>query len=67
MTNNAAELLDAVTRLSPQELAVFRALYTDFDAKQWDQQFENDVATGRLDWLLHEARKDRQEGRCEER
>ena len=61
------QLEEALRRLSPDERAAFRAWYAQFDAEEWDRQFEADVAAGRLDWLAGEARNDRQEGRCTDR
>ncbi|HET7923072.1 MAG TPA: hypothetical protein VFM15_09995 [Gammaproteobacteria bacterium] len=46
-----------VSELSPQELARFRAWYTEFDAASWDHQIEQDVATGKLDQLAEKALK----------
>ena len=55
------EQLEAAVRgLSTEDLAAFRAWYTQFDAEQWDRQFEADVADGRLEWLLKEAQQDRE-------
>ena len=53
-----------MTRLSPEELAKFRSWFAGFDAETWDQQFEADVAAGRLDALGDEALRDLDEGRC---
>jgi hypothetical protein len=50
--------------LSPEELSVFRAWFAEFDAKLWDQEFEQDVVTGRLEALAEEALRDLREGRC---
>lgn len=61
------EAENALRRMSPEERAAFRAWYAEFDADEWDRQIEADVAAGRLDWLIDEARKDRQEGRCTDR
>jgi len=61
------EIEEAVRRLSPDEQASFRAWYAEFDAEEWDRHFETDVAAGRLDWLIAEARQDRREGRCTDR
>jgi len=61
------ELEEAVRRLSPEERAAFRAWYAEFDAAEWDREIGADVAAGRLDWLVAEARLDRQEGRCTDR
>lgn len=45
----------AVARLSADDLAAFRAWFAEFDAAQWDAQFEQDVSTGRLDALANET------------
>jgi hypothetical protein len=58
------EIQTAVSELSPEELSMFRAWFTEFDAKAWDQEFEQDVAAGRLDALAEEALRDLREGRC---
>ena len=58
------EIQTAVSELSPEELSVFRAWFVEFDAKVWDQEFEQDVAAGRLEALAEEALRDLREGRC---
>jgi hypothetical protein len=58
------EIQTAVSKLSPEELSVFRAWFAEFDAKLWDQEFEQDVAAGRLDVLAEEALRDLREGQC---
>ena len=58
------EIQTAVSELSPEELSVFRAWFAEFDAKVWDQEFEQDVAAGRLEALADEALRDLREGRC---
>ena len=58
------EIQTAVSELSPEELSAFRAWFAEFDAKVWDQEFEEDVATGRLEALAEEALRDLREGRC---
>jgi hypothetical protein len=55
---------EAIRQLSPEDLAALRAWFVAFDAEQWDQQFEEDVAAGRLDALAQEAIQDLREGRC---
>ncbi len=54
----------AIRQLSPEDLAALRTWFAAFDAEQWDQQFEEDVATGRLESLAQEAIQDLQAGRC---
>lgn len=58
------EIQTAVSALLPEELSAFRAWFAEFDAKVWDQEFEEDVTAGRLDALAEEALRDLREGRC---
>ena len=60
------EIQAAVSQLTAEDLAVFRAWFAEFDARVWDLQFEQDVATGRLDNRAEEALGDLREGRCTE-
>jgi hypothetical protein len=57
----------AVEQLPPAERAQFRAWFESFDASDWDQEFEQDVQAGALDWLAEEALADFAAGRCSER
>lgn len=56
--SSVQEIENAVRRLSAIDLAAFRAWFSRFDAECWDQQFEEDVAAGRLDQLADEAMED---------
>ena len=58
------EIEDAIRKLSEGDLVKLRAWFAEFDAAQWDRQFERDVAEGRLDSLVEEALRDAREGRC---
>ena len=58
-----AEITGAVRRLPKKELARFRKWFAAYDAATWDRQFEQDVATGRLDALAREALRDLGAGR----
>jgi hypothetical protein len=62
--NTLHEIERAVSQLSPEDLAAFRAWFAQFDADVWDQQFEADVAAGRLDVLAEKALQELREGRC---
>ena len=57
------EIERAVSDLPPEELSRFRAWFLEFDAQVWDEQFESDVAAGRLQALADEAREDMRAGR----
>lgn len=59
-----SEIEGIVSKLSRNDLSAFRDWFQEFDADAWDRQFENDVATGRLDALAEEALRDLRENRC---
>jgi len=59
-----SEIEDAIERLSPEELREFRRWFAEYDAQQWDAEFERDVAEGRLDALAEEALREYDAGRC---
>ena len=58
------ELEAAVTQLGPGELARFARWFEDYQADEWDRQFEADVAAGRLDALGRQADEDVEAGRA---
>jgi len=62
--SNLQEIERAVSQLSAEELAAFRVWFAEFDAELWDQQFEDDVAAGRMEGLAERARQQLREGRC---
>jgi hypothetical protein len=57
------QIAGAVRRLPKRNLVKFRNWFAEYDAAVWDTQFERDVATGRLDRLAREARRDLRAGR----
>jgi hypothetical protein len=61
------EIEDAVRQLGSPCRAAFRAWFAEFDAEESDRQLDSDVASGKLDWLVAEARADRDAGRCTDR
>jgi len=60
------EIEQAVQSLSPEQLAAFRDWFARYEAQCWDDDFESDVKTGRLDSLAEQAIKDLQNGNCSE-
>jgi hypothetical protein len=48
-------LEDQINELTPAELAEFRHWFAEFDAQEWDRQFESDVEAGKLDELAEKA------------
>jgi hypothetical protein len=51
----AEDITKAIERLSPHELARFRAWYKEFDARRFDAAIERDAQAGKLDALADEA------------
>jgi hypothetical protein len=62
--NTLQEAEKLISQLAPEDLASFRRWFAEFDAEQWDRQFEEDVAAGKLDRLAQKALQHLQEGRC---
>ena len=58
------EIEAAVASLPREDRVAFRAWFAEFEATAWDQEFEEDVAAGRLDHLADHALNDLREGRC---
>ena len=56
----------AVSRLSPQELARFRAWFEELDASAWDEEIVRDAQAGRLDELAGKALREHKAGRRKE-
>jgi hypothetical protein len=53
-----SEIEQAITELSPEELARFRAWFDEYYAEVWDKQIEEDVKAGRLDKLISDANEE---------
>lgn len=62
--STVTEIEQAIERLSAEEFAQLRAWLAERDAAEWDRQFEQDVAAGRLDALGEQALAEAREGRC---
>ncbi|MGC1308235.1 MAG: hypothetical protein WA885_13490 [Phormidesmis sp.] len=62
--SNLQKIEAAVSQLSTDDLIAFREWFAKFDAQQWDQQFEEDVAAGKLDALAERALQHLNQGRC---
>lgn len=57
-----AEIKNAVSALSPKELAELAAFISKQDNAAWDKQIEEDAATGKLDALFKESERERSAG-----
>ncbi len=60
------EIEKEVQGLKPVELQAFRKWFWEFDAEAWDQQFEEDASSGKLDSLAEAALKSYKSGHCSE-
>jgi putative hemolysin len=60
------EIEQAITELSPKEMARFRKWFEEFDAQLWDEQIEQDAQSGRLDKLANKAIADFNAGKARE-
>ena len=60
------ELEQAITELSQKELARFREWFEEFDAQAWDEQFERDAKSGKLDKFANKAITDFRAGKAKE-
>lgn len=60
------EVKTSIANLSASELADFRRWFDEFDADQWDRQFEQDASTGKLNTLARKALETLQKGQCDE-
>ena len=49
------EIEQAIRQLSPKDLARFRQWFEEFDAQNWDKQFEADAKSGKLDKITEKA------------
>ena len=60
------EIEKAISALPSNELKQFRKWFDEFDAKEWDKQFENDVMSGKLDQIAENAIADFDKGKFKE-
>jgi hypothetical protein len=60
------QIEDAIKKLDDKSMAELREWFAEFDADQWDRQFEADVASGRLDKLVEAAMRDSHDGKTTE-
>ena len=52
-----------VAELPKVQLNEFRSWFEEFDASEWDKQFEKDVASGKLDDIANRAVSDFKKGK----
>jgi hypothetical protein len=60
------EIEQRIRKLSPAELAKFRAWFAEFDHLLWDRQIEADAKAGKLDKVAAEALAEYKAGKTKE-
>jgi hypothetical protein len=60
------EIQSAIVSLSPEEYACLRQWFAERDWEQWDQEIEEDAASGKLDFLIDEAVAEKAQGRLQD-
>jgi hypothetical protein len=61
-----AEIKTAIGRLSFEDRAELAAWLHGWKDDDWDEQMKRDIATGKLDGVLHEVEEDIKAGRVRE-
>lgn len=54
----------AILKLSPWELSQLASWVLDLDEQRWDEQIEQDIVAGKLDFLAQEALAEFEAGNC---
>jgi hypothetical protein len=60
------EIQAEIEQLSQDEFIRLRRWFAEKDWERWDEQLEQDITTGKLDFLLEEARLAKTKGRLRE-
>jgi hypothetical protein len=60
------EIEQAIRELSPKDLARFRQWFEEFDAQNWDKQFETDAKAGKLDKIAEQALREYRAGEAKD-
>jgi len=60
------EIKSAIESLPEDKFAQLRKWFSEKDWERWDKEIEEDVESGKLDFLVEEAKRDKKEGKLEE-
>ncbi|HSR09537.1 MAG TPA: hypothetical protein VLM42_20570 [Bryobacteraceae bacterium] len=52
----------AIQELSPEEFAQLAQYIRSLEQERWERQLDNEAASGKLDFLQNEVRKERESG-----
>lgn len=64
--NEIEQIEQQVLQLSSEDLAKFRTWFIELDHRLWDTQIEANLAAGKLDRLIAEARAEFKAGKARE-
>jgi hypothetical protein len=62
--HNVDDLQKEITSLPAADFSRFRTWFLEYDAQNWDKQFENDVNSGKLEKFASDALKELKNGKC---
>lgn len=54
----------AILKLTPQEISQIADWISELNEQRWDEQIENDIKAGKLDFLAQEAVAELEAGNC---
>ncbi len=60
------EIEKAISKLRDKELSTFRSWFEKFEAKRWDDSFEQDALSGKLDSIAAKAISNHRLGKSSE-
>lgn len=58
------EIENAISSLSPDDLAEFSRWFEEFQSQLWDEQIARDARSGRFDALIQWAKEQAETGQC---
>ena len=61
--SNITDIQDAILALSEADYLQFRGWFNELDWAKWDRQIEADSESGKLDFLVAEARESKKAGK----
>lgn len=66
MMMSVEEIQSAIVALPPDEYARLRRWFIEKSWEHWDREIEEDAASGKLDFLVEEAIRERDRGQLRE-
>lgn len=60
------EIKSAIESLPEDKFAQLRKWFSEKDWERWDKEIEKDIESGKLDFLVKEAEREKKEGKLED-